>query len=170
MQKQLFEADTVARVGWSGWIESGIDGVVYVEDMHVRYVPIMASSGVATSWPAQMRERLSHELIQDKQTHFFIVCKTETSFDICKLRRDDAERILRSGEFARQAQAQASPPAEAPPAAAEAPPPTPHATEAPPPTPHAAEAPPPTPLSEIHSDNGVLRNNNGARALNEGPL
>ena len=103
MDKLLFETDAVARVGWSGWIETGLDGVVYIYKGEVRYVPILDANSVAASWPSQFRQRLTHELIEDKQMHFIIVHRLEDSFDVVKIRRDDAERIIKSGEFARHA-------------------------------------------------------------------
>ena len=107
MQESEFHVDAVARVALSGWLESGIDGVVFWDQRpghagSMQWVPLMTQS-VASQWPPALRQRLSHDVLLDRQEHFFIVHCVDEEYRVRKLARDEAERIVIANRLARAA-------------------------------------------------------------------
>ena len=100
-----FQIDVVARVAICGWIETGIEGVVYLtagERATARYVPVLTES-VASQWPPEMRLRISAMIIDDQQQHFFIVSREADEYKLSAIRRDTAEQIVVKSNLARLA-------------------------------------------------------------------
>ena len=105
--------DMLSRVALCGYLESGLPGVVYARynarGAHtVSYVPLMSDS-VGDEWPAELRARLSHDILADLQLpeaerHFFVVSRTDERFDVGSIPRAVAEAVVQRDELGRNSQ------------------------------------------------------------------
>ena len=90
--------DLIARVGITGYLQTGVLGVVHVcdkagETSVVQYVPVR-STQIRRTWPPQLRERLSHDLLADNREHIFMVFQSDEDFHVQKMPRALAERQI----------------------------------------------------------------------------
>ena len=97
-----FRVDMIARIAICGPLETGLEGVVFLseagEGMHAQFIPLMTDS-IARTWPADLRSRLSSEILADGQQHYFVVACDGSQYHVMKLRRDRAEQVVRSSHL-----------------------------------------------------------------------
>lgn len=101
--KLNFEMDAVCRVAVCGYLESGLDGVVFVKEAakggSVMYIPLRTENEEAKAWPEMLRRRLSYEITKDNGEHFFIVWRDAATRDyhMAAILRSAAEAVVQRG-------------------------------------------------------------------------
>lgn len=119
-----FQTDVVCRVAVCGYLESGLDGAVFVQQGAaggaVKYIPLRTDHPDTKAWPEMLRRRLSYEIVKDEQKHFFLVWRDQASGDyhMGAILRSAAEEVVQRAENSLDAARVVTDPAER--AAAEA--------------------------------------------------
>jgi len=91
-----FQMDVMCRVAVSGYIETGLEGVVYIQSGDVstaQYIPLY-SDGIASRWPENFRRHLSYKIMEDGQRSYFIVTHCEEGMNMIAIEREEAAKIV----------------------------------------------------------------------------
>ena len=92
-----FQLDIMCRVAVSGFIETGLLGVVFISKADdfttAQYVPVLTDS-LASKWPEDFRQRLSADLMQDKMKSYFIIVQHPHGMNVTAIPREMAEEIV----------------------------------------------------------------------------